>query len=165
MGGTNVETEEVAEQATVKDDSHIETIGKGAALAIREPGSESLTKEDNRIINVVVGAVGPIAVRLGFGGFVGFCSGYAIKQASKAAAMALGVGFVCLQSLQYAGYIEVKWNRIRGDMVKTLDSDGSGQFGVKDIRYYVTKFFRVMRFHGPPAAGFSTGLYFGFKEG
>mmetsp|Transcript_19000 Transcript_19000/g.31076 ORF Transcript_19000/g.31076 Transcript_19000/m.31076 type:complete len:155 (-) Transcript_19000:115-579(-) len=125
----------------------------------------ALTAEDNKVIDAVVGTLGPLAMRFGFGGFVGFCSGYAMKKATKVAAVCLGVGFVCLQSLQYCGYIEVKWGKIRGDLVKQIDSDGSGQVGVKDIRHYVTKLFNVLRFHGPPAAGFSTGLYVGFYEG
>mmetsp|Transcript_9342 Transcript_9342/g.18438 ORF Transcript_9342/g.18438 Transcript_9342/m.18438 type:complete len:159 (-) Transcript_9342:351-827(-) len=122
-----------------------------------------LTKEDQALVDVVSGTLGPILTRLGFGGAVGFCTGYAVKQASKIAAMALGVGFICLQGMQYAGYIEVRWDKIRGDLIKRIDTDGSGTVTTKDVRYYVTKVFGILKFHGPHAAGFSTGLLWGFR--
>jgi hypothetical protein len=62
------------------------------------------------------------------------------------------------------GYIEVKYGKIKEDITRRLDSDGSGQLGIKDLRYYVTRFFKVLR-TGAPAAGFSTGLYLGFVQG
>ena len=124
-----------------------------------------LTKEDNAVIDVTVNFLAPICYRFGFGGFVGFCSGYALKSAAKVVTLTLGVGFACLQSLQYGGYIDIKWGKIKQDLVDTFDSDGSGTLGVKDIRHHVTKLFTILRFKGPPAAGFSTGLYLGFKEG
>mmetsp|Transcript_37106 Transcript_37106/g.60466 ORF Transcript_37106/g.60466 Transcript_37106/m.60466 type:complete len:95 (+) Transcript_37106:124-408(+) len=43
----------------------------------------ALTAEDNKVIDAVVGTLGPLAMRFGFGGFVGFCSGYAMKKSDK----------------------------------------------------------------------------------
>lgn len=126
--------------------------------------AEELTAEDSAVIDTVVSAVGPLAMRFGFSGGLGLCTGYAIKQASKIAAMCLGVGFVCLQSLQYAGYIEVKWGKIKSDMASSVSTDGSGKVTIKDVRHYTTKLFRVLRYHGPGATGFSTGLYIGMRQ-
>jgi len=155
--------EEKNGESKVVDVVAAEEKGKENGQLVSKDGEVELTKEDNAIIDTAVGAIGPVAMRLGFGGFVGFCSGYAIKQASKVVALTLGVGFVCLQSLQYVGYVEVKWSKIRIDVMRTISTDGSGQVTVKDVRHYITRIFNVLRFHGPPAAGFSTGLYLGFN--
>ncbi|GBG30486.1 FUN14 domain-containing protein 1 [Hondaea fermentalgiana] len=128
-----------------------------------EPSEVLLTKQDKALVDVISGTLGPVLTRLGFGGALGFCTGYAIKQASKVVATALGVGFVCLQGMQYAGYIEVRWDKIRGDLIKRVDTDGSGTVTTRDIKYYVTKVFGILKFHGPHAAGFSSGLVYGFR--
>jgi len=84
-----------------------------------EVATVELTAEDNAVINAAVNTLGPLAMKFGFGGFMGFCSGYAMKKATKVVAVCVGLAFVSLQSLQYCGYIEVRWDNIKKDLVQS----------------------------------------------
>ena len=130
-----------------------------------ESALEDPERADDVLVEYTVGAIGPFISRFGFGGMCGFCAGYAIKQASKVAALLFGLTFVGLQGLQYAGYIEIKWQKIKKDSIRLVDSDGSGVVGVKDIKHYMRNFLAILRFHGPSATGLSAGLYYGFYKG
>mmetsp|Transcript_8087 Transcript_8087/g.10532 ORF Transcript_8087/g.10532 Transcript_8087/m.10532 type:complete len:157 (+) Transcript_8087:238-708(+) len=152
--------EEAPEKVVVEDLE--ERIEAEALVGGKYPSKDA---SDDAIIDMAFHAVGPFLTRFGFGGFLGFCSGYAIKQASKVAAILFGVTFVGLQGLQYAGYIEIKWSKIKADGVKLMDSDGTGTVGVKDLKYYVKRFVGVLKFHGPSATGLTAGLYYGFYKG
>ena len=126
---------------------------------------DEVAAEDELVIDATLSTLAPFISRFGFGGMCGFCSGYAIKQASKVAAMLFGLTFVGLQGLQYAGYIEIKWNKIKTDSIRLVDSDGSGKVGVKDIKYYLRHLLAMLKFHGPTASGLGAGLYYGFYKG
>ena len=126
---------------------------------------EAAQREDDVLVNYTVGTIGPFISRFGFGGMCGFCAGYAVKQATRVAAMLFGLTFVGLQGLQYAGYIEIKWNKIKKDSIRLVDSDGSGSVGVKDVKHYLKTFLAMLRFHGPTATGLSAGVYYGFYKG
>jgi uncharacterized membrane protein (Fun14 family) len=89
--------------------------------------------------------------RLGFGGILGLCAGYAVKQAGKVAMVVLGAGVVFLQGMQYAGYIEVKWDKLERDATLALDTDGSGTLGMKDFEYYQKRLLRAITYQGPGA--------------
>jgi len=102
-----------------------------------------------------------VVARLGFGGVLGFCSGYAIKQASKALAVVVGSAVVLLQSLQYFGYIEVKWQKIQADTMKALSTDGKEALGVKDVKYWTRRMMRILTHQGPTAGAFAAGIYIG----
>lgn len=51
----------------------------------------------------------PLAFKLGFGFFVGFCIGVALRGFFKISLAALGVLFLVLFGMQYAGYEVVNW--------------------------------------------------------
>ena len=118
---------------------------------------ELVTKAETVFIN------GPamMVARLGFGGVLGFCSGYAIKQASKALAVVVGGAVVLLQTMQYFGYIEVKWQKIQKDTMRAISSDGKESFGVKDVHYWSRKMIKILTHQGPTAGGFAGGIYLG----
>jgi uncharacterized membrane protein (Fun14 family) len=63
----------------------------------------------------------PIIAKVSFGSVVGFCSGYTIKQAGKAAALVLGAGFIALQTIASYGYIDINWAKVKSDAVKSVD--------------------------------------------
>ena len=79
----------------------------------------------------------------------------------------VGCGFIIIQSLQYAGYIEprVYWDRIEQDLRKVVDTDGSGSIIVKDARHYFKWFMGVVRMHGPTVGSFGLGVYAGLYVG
>ena len=60
----------------------------------------------------------PAIFRMGFGFFVGFAMAYAFRAFAKFAVVSLGVFFLLLFGLQYAGLIEVQW----GTMAERYDS-------------------------------------------
>lgn len=60
----------------------------------------------------------PAIFRMGFGFFVGFAMAYAFRAFAKFAVVSLGVFFLLLFGLQYAGLIEVQW----GTMADRYDS-------------------------------------------
>merc|ERR1719510_1080029 len=55
----------------------------------------------------------PFAQQLTMGGFLGFCSGYALKTTGKVAAFGVGGVFIMLQTMQYFGYINVNWSKVQ----------------------------------------------------
>ena len=71
----------------------------------------------HRAVKALVGRYEPHLYQLGFGGAMGIASGYAMKQIGKAAAMIIGTAFISLQVAAYYGYVEVKWKKIRDDVV------------------------------------------------
>ena len=64
----------------------------------------------------------PLLAKVTFGGVVGYCSGYASKKISKAAAIMIGVAFMVVQGAAYAGYIEVNWSAIKDSGIKKIDT-------------------------------------------
>lgn len=59
--------------------------------------------------------------QLSYGFIMGFCSGIALKKMSKAGAVALGAVFILLQSIAYAGYIHVNYEKLEHDLMSVLD--------------------------------------------
>lgn len=52
----------------------------------------------------------PAFLRLGFGFFVGFCIGYALRAFFKISAIAIGVVLLAIFGLQYAGVLDMQWD-------------------------------------------------------
>lgn len=102
-------------------------------------------------------------MKLGFAGVMGFCAGVALKRASTEAAYTLGCAFIFLQGLAWRGYIEMKWAKIRTDLVALVDTDGDGQITRSDVMRYVKKGFSILVYQLPSTSGFSLGLMWGFN--
>lgn len=117
----------------------------------------AMTAEEERLLSPFAAVV----ARLGFGGVLGFCAGYSIKQASKAVAVFVGSTVVFLQTLQYLGYIEVKWKKIQRDVMKSITSEGAETFSVKDVTYWMRRTMNVLTHQAPQAGGFAGGIYLG----
>mmetsp|Transcript_36763 Transcript_36763/g.62483 ORF Transcript_36763/g.62483 Transcript_36763/m.62483 type:complete len:197 (+) Transcript_36763:47-637(+) len=123
-----------------------------------------LPDKGDEAIQAAITALQPIVSKLGFGGIMGLTSGYALKRIGKAAAFMTGCAFVFLQSLAYAGLIEIKWAAIEKKVEATIDVDGDGKFDAKDVMALWEKHVKPMLTHGlPSAGGFSMGFFMGVK--
>lgn len=72
----------------------------------REPGSTAPAEQASE---PPADPWSPAIFRMGFGFFVGFAMAYAFRAFAKFAVVSLGVFFLLLFGLQYAGLIEVQW--------------------------------------------------------
>mmetsp|Transcript_12857 Transcript_12857/g.43542 ORF Transcript_12857/g.43542 Transcript_12857/m.43542 type:complete len:207 (+) Transcript_12857:34-654(+) len=131
------------------------------------PPTGSAPKKDDpemdSFIDKVSGMITSAMTRLGMGGLLGFCAGVALRRATKEAAFVAGSAFIFLQVLAWRGYIEIKWQRIRGDVICAVDTDGDGEITAKDVKHYVRRLFGVLVYQLPSTSGFGLGLVYGFK--
>lgn len=74
----------------------------------RSPGGGQA--QTDRVIDSASGAV----FRLGFGFFAGFAVGYAMRMFVRVTLVAAGIAILGLAGLQYAGVIDVDWEKISG---------------------------------------------------
>lgn len=107
----------------------------------------------------------PIVAKISFGSLMGFCSGYALKQVGKVAAVVLGAGFIAVQAAVSYGYIQVNWDRVKGDAIKKVDTDGDGKLGADDMKVYSEKLKALLTANLPNSGGFSLGFIYGMKQG
>mmetsp|Transcript_3244 Transcript_3244/g.3602 ORF Transcript_3244/g.3602 Transcript_3244/m.3602 type:complete len:122 (-) Transcript_3244:375-740(-) len=105
----------------------------------------------------------PILAKLSFGSIVGYCSAAAAKTVGKAAAVLAGLSFIVVQSAVYSGYVEVDWEKIQGDAIKKIDTDGDGQITVDDAKNYWGKVKQILTNKIPSAGGFSIGFMYGLQ--
>jgi uncharacterized membrane protein (Fun14 family) len=92
-------------------------------------------KDEPDPVATAIDKLKPLATQISFGSIMGFCSGYALKKAGKAAAIVVGTGFIALQTASSYGYIKMDWKRISDDAVKRVDavSDSLLFFGVLTV--------------------------------
>lgn len=108
----------------------------------------------------------PLPLQLTLGSVAGFCSGYALKKVSKAAAIAVGVGFVGLQLLRYHGVIsDVDWGHVEESLVRALDTDGDGKLTLNDLRTHFIRTVGVLGFNLPSGAAFGGAFVLGLRYG
>uniref|UniRef100_A0A7R9ZDX5 EF-hand domain-containing protein n=1 Tax=Pseudictyota dubia TaxID=2749911 RepID=A0A7R9ZDX5_9STRA len=102
----------------------------------------------------------PAMGKLTFGTLVGYCSGVAAKKVGKAVAAAIGFGFIALQGIAYAGYIDIDWKKVKDDAVKKIDTNADGKFDVEDAKTYWQKVKKILTNSVPDASGFSLGFLY-----
>ncbi|KAG2774658.1 hypothetical protein JG687_00012790 [Phytophthora cactorum] len=110
-----------------------------------------------QIIDVVLSNCGELTLA----GGLGFCSGYALKQVGKAAAVAVGIVFIMAQTAAYNGYIDIKWGKVQKDMVAKVDPNGDGKIDGDDVKLWYRKLLKIMTTNLPSSAGFSSGFALG----
>jgi uncharacterized membrane protein (Fun14 family) len=122
-------------------------------------GSGDPKKSDpvEQIIDVVLANCGELTLASG----LGFCSGYALKQVGKAAAVAVGIVFIMAQTAAYNGYIDIKWGKVQKDMIAKVDPNGDGRIDKEDVKLWYRKLLKVMKTNLPSSAGFSSGFALG----
>jgi len=60
-----------------------------------------------------------IPFQVGYGFLMGYSAGFCVKKVSKVVSFLVGSAFIVVQSLSYAGYIEVNYGRIEDDVKVT----------------------------------------------
>ena len=106
---------------------------------------------------------GALATKVSVGSLFGVCTGVAVKRLTRDAAYGVGVGFICLQALSHYGYISIHWGKVGKDIEKAADQNGDGKFDATDLKIMVQRAIKWLSHGVPDAAGFTTGLYVGFK--
>ncbi len=104
-----------------------------------------------------------LVTKVSVGSLFGACVGVAVKRLSKDAAYGVGIGFIALQALSYYGYITINWSKVTTDISKAADQNGDGKFDGSDLLISIRKGIKFLTRGFPDAAGFTTGLYIGFK--
>ncbi|CAI5733774.1 unnamed protein product [Peronospora destructor] len=135
------------------------TITLAAAEGPTGNGDPNKKNDDSveKIINVVLGSCGEVTMA----GSLGFCSGYALKQAGKAAAMAVGLIFVLAQTAAYNGYVDIKWGKVQKDMIAKVDPNGDGKFDSQDVKLWYRKLLKIIKANLPSSTGFTSGFALG----
>lgn len=104
-----------------------------------------------------MGAAQPYIGQITFGGLAGFVTGYALKKIGKVLAVVLGLGFILLQLLAYAGYVQIDWVRIQQSVQPLLSQD--------NLRTGWDQLVRLLTYNLPFAGGFTVGLLIGLRRG
>jgi len=94
---------------------------------------------------------------LGFGGVAGAAVGYTAKKVTKLLALLLGLTFILVQLLVYAGFISVNWQAVES----SAHTVWSGPDGVT----LADKAWTILRQQLPFGAAFAVGFALGFKLG
>lgn len=115
-------------------------------------------------MTVAIEAAKPILAKASFGSVVGFCSGYAVKQAGKLAAVVIGTGFIAVQTAASLGYIDVNWTKVKDDAIKSVDTNGDGELGADDLKVYWKKVKALLTRNLPNTGGFSLGFLYGIQQ-
>jgi len=125
--------------------------GQAAGFLPGQPGGEST---QSSAADESPSSWSPFFVKGGFGFFVGFCIGYALRTFFKVSAVAVGLMLLVLFGLSYAGVIDVDWATMEGHF-DTLVTKIKGE--AQEFKSFITGSL-------PSAALASFGLVTGFKR-
>jgi uncharacterized membrane protein (Fun14 family) len=106
-----------------------------------------------------------IPTQISYGFLCGYSSGYALKKVGKVASGVFGLGFMTLQSLAYAGYIQVNHSALKEDVEKVFDFNKDGVVDDKDGKLAYDQIMEVLQFNMMGGSGFAAGFMGGFKSG
>ena len=76
-----------------------------------------------------------------------------------------GLGFVCLQTLSYNGYIEVDHVKIKKGVENMFDLNADGKVDAADRKIAVDKVMSVLQYNMPAGGGFAAGFIGGLRSG
>ncbi|RLN91513.1 hypothetical protein BBJ28_00016710 [Nothophytophthora sp. Chile5] len=113
--------------------------------------------EVEKLIDLALANAGELTLASG----LGFCSGYALKQIGKTAAVAVGIIFLMAQTAAYNGYIDIHWGKVQKDMIAKVDPNGDGKIDKDDVKLWYRKLLKVLTANLPSSAGFSSGFALG----
>ena len=106
-----------------------------------------------------------IPTQISYGFLCGYSSGYALKKVGKVASVIFGLGFVTLQSLSYAGYLQIDHGALKKDVEKVLDLNKDGTIDDKDANIAYNKVMEVLQFNMTGGSGFAAGFVGGMRSG
>ncbi|KFH62020.1 hypothetical protein MVEG_12174 [Podila verticillata NRRL 6337] len=102
---------------------------------------------------------------LSFGTAMGVCSGYLFKKLGKMFLLVAGLGFVTLQMLANAGYIQVNWILIESQFKDKFDLDKDGKVTAKDAQHGFKWLMDLLTKNFQFKSTFAGGFYLGFRYG
>jgi uncharacterized membrane protein (Fun14 family) len=70
---------------------------------------------------------------------MGYFAGVAFKRIGQEVSFLIGISFIGLQGLAYAGYIKIDYGKVQNEVVKKLDVDGDGKLTVNDVYVFWDK--------------------------
>ena len=117
------------------------------------PTSLPTTLDDDTINSILttIGAKTQSAINSGipsnlsYGFLMGYLSGLALKKIGKVASIGLGLSFIALQSLAYAGYIDVHHEKLEKEVYdKLLDRNKDGKVDSEDLKSIVEEVKKVV---------------------
>jgi uncharacterized membrane protein (Fun14 family) len=117
------------------------------------------------IVEEAIEKAKPVLANLSFGAVMGYCSGVALQKVGKALALLVGIGFVGLQTAASFGYIVIDWEKVRIDVVKSVDTTSDGTVSIEDAQAYWKKLKTLLTNKIPSAGGFSLGFLYGVRYG
>ena len=100
------------------------------------------------------GLLAPLLTKLGFGFFIGFCVGYALRVAFKISLLVIGVIMLAVLGLSYSGVLDVDWAAMRGHY-DTVVAWLQAQF--TNLRGFISG-------QVPSSASAAFGLFVGFRK-
>ncbi len=120
-----------------------------------QSGVKDAAKSTDPEVRNALEAWSPAVFRLGFGFFVGFCIAYALRAFFKISLIALGVVFLALFGLQYAGVLDVNWDKIERAY------DASAEWVQSEAKTFVA----FMQGYIPSIGAGLVGGFIGFRKG
>lgn len=96
-----------------------------------------------------------LVTMLGFGGFCGFVTGFALKKIARIFAVILGVIFIVIQFFAFQGWITVDWDAI---------SKSTDIFSGEGMSAFLRHGLKVLTTNLPFGSSFLIGLIMGFKK-
>ncbi|OQS04845.1 hypothetical protein THRCLA_02947 [Thraustotheca clavata] len=114
------------------------------------------SSKDDDAVSRLIEQFGSKIGEISFGGFLGFCSGVAIKQVGKAAAFGIGALFVLAQVAASKGYININWSKVEKDAIAAVDPDGDGKITPKDFKIWWKRFLEFAQYNFPSSSDSSS---------
>ena len=81
-----------------------------------------------------------VPFQVGYGFMMGYSAGFCVKKVSKVLSFAVGVAFILVQSLSFAGYIDVNYGQIEDDVKVTLTTDLFAAVAINATQYAIYSF-------------------------
>eukprot|EP00210_Caulerpa_lentillifera_P009329 g8893.t1 len=107
-----------------------------------------------------------LVISLGIGGFIGLITGVVFKHTAKRVLLTLGTAFIAIQTLQFCGFIDVRWDRITESALPVFDANRDGVLDEKDARYMIQNMVElapeILAQGLPNLTGFVSGLLIAF---
>jgi uncharacterized membrane protein (Fun14 family) len=146
-----------------QNDDQNDIINKIKSIASSSFNIDQLGQALGNTVNDAIATGVPTEISYGF--VCGFSSGFALKKIGKVASVVFGLGFVTLQSLSYAGYVQVDHALLQKNVEKALDLNKDGMVDKKDADQALNKVMEVLQFGMNGGAGFAAGFFGGFRSG
>ncbi|OQR99017.1 hypothetical protein ACHHYP_07365 [Achlya hypogyna] len=136
------------------------SLSRDAVLCQASEAMEGVSKDgkDDDAVSRIIDQFGSKIGEISFGGFLGFCSGAAVKQVGKAAAVSIGIIFVMAQLAASKGYININWSKVEKDAIAAVDPDGDGKITQKDFKIWWKRFLEFAQYNFPSSSGFAAGF-------